>query len=60
MERLTALQAELSKNQDANKELQSKAQQLEKRLQEESQARQEIQQQLIAITRQKEQVDCTD
>lgn len=56
--KLTALQAELSQNQEAHKELQEKARQLEEKLQNESKAKAELQQRLVSADREKDQVLC--
>lgn len=56
VEKLTALQAELEESQEAYRALQGKAEQLDKQLQEQSQNRAELQQQLAGLVKEKEEV----
>ena len=56
VEKLAALQVELEESQEAYRALQGKAEQLDKQLQEQSQSRAELQQQLAGLVKEKEEV----
>ena len=56
MEKLAALQAELEESQEAYRGLQMKVEQLDQQLQEQSQSKADMQHQLAALLKEKEEV----